>query len=231
MESEEKPAEMFAYGIFKVLYSPIEAFKNIVKKPNIKGPLLIMLLVSICFVGRAYISFSKVFYQKNGLDVSLIQTEMAGVLITNFIIDALFVFILKWGIHAAVFIMILMVFRLGKISWKELFIALGYTFSVAIIYYGLSVPLTMTLQPVYTNMSLQDVNQTRVNQLVWEKWSTHPASYAINYLSIVIYVWTAILSCIAIRFLYEFDWKKAGIVTALASFMNFFLTLFFNVFP
>jgi hypothetical protein len=230
-EEEEKPAKMFAYGIFKVLYSPIEAFKNIVKNPNIKGPLLIMLLFSICYIGRAYLSFSKVLYLKDGAEVSLLQTEIAVVWFANLIIDALFVFILKWGIYVAIFIMILIVFRLEKFSWKNLLIVIGHIFSTSIIYYGANIPLTLTLPSISTNMTLQDVNQTKVNELVWKNWSTQPAFYAINYLGIVVFVWTAILGCIAIRFLCDFPWKKTIMVTALASFMIFFITIFFQVFP
>lgn len=52
---------MFAYGIFKVLYSPIEAFKEIVKKPTYKAPILILIVVLLITAGANCISTREIF--------------------------------------------------------------------------------------------------------------------------------------------------------------------------
>ena len=43
-----------------VIYSPVKAFKEIVKKPSIKGPLLIFLLFLLATAGAQYVSASKI---------------------------------------------------------------------------------------------------------------------------------------------------------------------------
>lgn len=52
---------MGIYQVFKVLYSPVKAFKEIVEKPDFKGVLLILLLfLSFAAIGQ-YIVYSKIF--------------------------------------------------------------------------------------------------------------------------------------------------------------------------
>ena len=43
-ESKGETKKLFVYEIFRVLYSPFKAFKEIVKKPDVKGPVLILLI-------------------------------------------------------------------------------------------------------------------------------------------------------------------------------------------
>lgn len=52
---------MFAYGIFKVIYSPYNAFKEIIKKPSYIGPVLIMILFVAANMGFAYVFLSKAY--------------------------------------------------------------------------------------------------------------------------------------------------------------------------
>jgi hypothetical protein len=152
---------------------------------------------------------------------------MVGSLLAVSIIDSILVFLFKWGVYAALFIMVIVVFRLGKISWKDSLIVLGYVFSVSIVYYIASLSLVSTLHPISTNMTLQPSNQTtieEVNNLIWANWGQTPAFYAVYYLGWVVQIWMAILSCVAIHFLQNFSWKKAALVSAIASFINFFIT-------
>jgi hypothetical protein len=50
---------LVVYEVLKVVYSPVKAFKEIVKNPNIKGPLLIFLLFLLASAGFQYVSASK----------------------------------------------------------------------------------------------------------------------------------------------------------------------------
>ena len=52
---------MFAHDVLKTLYSPIKAFEEIVKKPDVKAPLLILALILIITAGLQYTSASKIF--------------------------------------------------------------------------------------------------------------------------------------------------------------------------
>ena len=52
---------MFAHDVLKTLYSPIKAFEEIVKKPDIKGSLLILVLILVLTTGSQYASASKIF--------------------------------------------------------------------------------------------------------------------------------------------------------------------------
>lgn len=54
---------MIVRDVFEVIYSPIKAFKEIVKKPTIKGPLLIFLVVLLASAVTQYISASKAVFE------------------------------------------------------------------------------------------------------------------------------------------------------------------------
>lgn len=54
---------MFARHVLEVLYSPIKAFEEIIKKPDVKEPLLILVLVLFATVGAQYVTASRLFLQ------------------------------------------------------------------------------------------------------------------------------------------------------------------------
>lgn len=62
-EQEGNRQKLFVREIFRVLYSPLEAFKEIVKKPDVKGPMLILLITVLVTAGAQYISASKTFFE------------------------------------------------------------------------------------------------------------------------------------------------------------------------
>ena len=55
---------MFAYGIFKVIYSPFKAFKEIIEKPKYAGPILILILFVLANTGFSYILLSKSYFEQ-----------------------------------------------------------------------------------------------------------------------------------------------------------------------
>lgn len=55
---------MFAYGIFKVVYSPFKAFKEIIQNPKYIGPILIMILFIVANVGFVYVAISKTYVEQ-----------------------------------------------------------------------------------------------------------------------------------------------------------------------
>jgi hypothetical protein len=62
-EQEKKQPWQFVKWIFKVLYSPINAFEEIVENPNVKGPILILLIILPIILGGQYISGTKFFLE------------------------------------------------------------------------------------------------------------------------------------------------------------------------
>jgi len=55
--------KLFVREIFRVLYSPLEAFKEIAKKHDVKGPMLILLIAVLVTAGAQYISASKISFE------------------------------------------------------------------------------------------------------------------------------------------------------------------------
>jgi hypothetical protein len=55
---------LFAYGIFKVIYSPFKAFKEIIQNPKCIGPILIMILFALASIGSEYARASKLYVQQ-----------------------------------------------------------------------------------------------------------------------------------------------------------------------
>jgi hypothetical protein len=55
---------LFAYGIFKIIYSPFKAFKEIIQNPKYIGPILIMVLFVLASIGSEYARASKLYVQQ-----------------------------------------------------------------------------------------------------------------------------------------------------------------------
>lgn len=55
---------MFAYSIFKVIYAPHKAFKEIIQNPKYIGPLLIMILFTVANIGSIYTIISKTYVEQ-----------------------------------------------------------------------------------------------------------------------------------------------------------------------
>jgi len=56
----EMQESMIIKDIFKVIYSPVKAFESIVKKPDIKGPLIILALILISAAIEQYVLASRI---------------------------------------------------------------------------------------------------------------------------------------------------------------------------
>ncbi|MEM3731166.1 MAG: hypothetical protein QXE74_05280 [Candidatus Bathyarchaeia archaeon] len=55
---------MFAYGIFKVIYAPHKAFKEISENPKYIGPILVMILFTLANTGFIYAMMSKIYVER-----------------------------------------------------------------------------------------------------------------------------------------------------------------------
>ena len=64
MEQIPLPAYETFKTIFKVIYAPHKAFKEIIQNPKYLGPILVMVLFSAAYVGFTYTTYSKVYYEQ-----------------------------------------------------------------------------------------------------------------------------------------------------------------------
>jgi len=55
---------LFAYGIFKVIYAPHKAFREIIQNPRYIGPILIMILFTVANAGFGYTLISKTYVEQ-----------------------------------------------------------------------------------------------------------------------------------------------------------------------
>lgn len=55
---------MFVIDIFKVIYSPLKAFKEILQNPRYRGAFLIMILFATVYAASAYVVLSKAYYEQ-----------------------------------------------------------------------------------------------------------------------------------------------------------------------
>ena len=71
--------------VFRVLYAPHKAFKEIIQNPSYKGPLIIMLLFVLTFSGSYYILSAKVYYDQTAPKLTDLDrwTEDAGLWRSN----------------------------------------------------------------------------------------------------------------------------------------------------
>ena len=61
--------------LFEVFFSPVEAFKKILEKPDYKGPILVLVLTLLLTAGTQYINASKVLLEPFALDNTLIPAS------------------------------------------------------------------------------------------------------------------------------------------------------------
>ncbi|MEM0358055.1 MAG: hypothetical protein QXL77_06765 [Candidatus Bathyarchaeia archaeon] len=67
---------MFAYCIFKVIYAPHKAFKEIIQNPNYYGPILIMVLFIAANMGSAYLFAVKTYIETTEPSPSLEKLDL-----------------------------------------------------------------------------------------------------------------------------------------------------------
>ena len=87
---------MFAYGIFKVIYAPQKAFKEISQNPKYIGPILIMILFAATNMGYVYTIVSKTYVEQTlptaeqldkWTENATLWTRAAGVAVNDNFVD------------------------------------------------------------------------------------------------------------------------------------------------
>jgi len=222
---------MVIQEIFRVVYSPLKAFEEIAKAPNVKGPLLILLITLLASVSVQYISSTKTFLQtESGEYVPLAATEIfPGQLMSTFI-DAIFSFSINWLIYGVMFMAVLKLFRGKEGPWYHLLITIGYTFIVAAIFIFVNAIIVSTLPVISFEFEIWngvlEGNEEMLNVMILEyekAWGSLLAYQVRPYFSIIIATWTAALGAVAVHFLREVSWNKAIVVSAIVSSLSLLL--------
>jgi len=224
--------KMVIQDIFRVVYSPLKAFEEIAKAPNVKGPLLILLVTLLASVSVQYISSTKTFLQtaEGGEYVPLVATEIFTGQLMSTLIDAIFRFSINWLIYGLMFMAVLKLFRGKEGPWYHLLITIGYTFIVAAIFIFVNATIVSTL-PIISfefqvwNGALEG-NEEMLNVMILEydkTWGSSLAYQVRPYFSIIVATWTAALGAVAVHFLREVSWNKAIVVSAIVSSLSLLL--------
>ena len=216
--------------VFQVLYSPIKAFKKIVEKPQLRGPILIFVIVIILAIVGQCVQASKLFLETDvpGKTVPLLTTDRIVGLILPILPIAVSV-IVRWPVYVAILLLILKLLRNETRSWSAFFSIIGYVFSVWIVYFIASVLMFSTLPTVTLPLKTwppTDAESAAVTAAIDKNWGAtwvfQAGLYFINY---VASVWMAALSAIAIHTSHKLTWGKALIISAIAAVVIFLLSL------
>jgi hypothetical protein len=169
-----------------------------------------------------------------------ILTVGINILLFQPLVSWAFSFFLDWIIYAVLLYVLLRGIREEVGSLSELFIVIGYAFSVAIVYLLIGIPLFSSLSPVQLpleaqawRLPLEAAEATRkaasdlMSQIYLESWNW--AYTLLAFFRYAIDVWMAVLFVIAIHSLYEISWKKAAAVSATAYAARFLLRLLLGI--
>jgi len=147
-------------------------------------------------------------------------------------------FFVGWFIYAGVFWLVLRGFQEEIESVGALFITMGHVFIIAPhilfgVYFGVILNVVyMSFLFASPSISLPlrawtGVNSELYNQIVQENWSTTWSYQALNIpWPWIFQAWAALLSMVAVRFLFKTTWRKAAIIAVVANFANFLIRTF-----
>lgn len=222
---------MIVQEIFRVLYSPLKAFEEISKAPDVKGPLLILLITSLASITVQYTSSTRTFLQiESGEYVPLAATEIFTGQLVPTLMDAIFRFSINWLIYGVMFIAILKLAREKEGSWRHLLITIGYTFIVSTIFIFVNAIIFSTLPIVRFRFEVWngalEGSEDMLNEMIQEyerTWGSLLAYQLRPYFSIVIATWTAALGAVAVHFVREVSWNKAIVISAIVSAISLLL--------
>lgn len=223
---------MIIKDVFRVLYSPLKAFEEIAKAPNVKGPFLILLIALLASASSHYISSSKTFLEtkEGGVYVPLTATDMFLEQFMVILRDTVFLFFLRWLIYGVTFLFILKLFRAKEGPWHQLFIIIGYLLIVATVFTFVDAIVFSTLPVISLEFDVWkgalEGNEEMLKAMILEYEETWGSSLAYQlspYFSIAVATWTAFLGAVAIHFLREVSWNKAIVISAVVSVISLFL--------
>lgn len=226
MQKNRGRIKLVAREVFKVLYAPVKAFQEIVKNPSVKGPLLVLALTLLATIVLQSITASKQLLETSEGQVSLLATDAFGFIISYSLIAATFVFFFNWVIYAA-FVLLFLVVSRGRLgSLTRFFLVIGHIFVVTTVYVLVNAFLFIVLPvvslPLQTWPPQTEEQIEAVTQIFREKWYSNVAFQLGYYLDLAFSAWTAVVCAVAIRFFSQLTWRRAAIISAIASIISLF---------
>ena len=145
-----------------------------------------------------------------GKYVSVLTAAASSVIISSALYGT-FVFFFDWAMYGVFLLMLVTMFRGKTDSLTRFFVVIGHVFIVTTVYI-LVIALLFSTLPQGPAETIQ------------EKWASNWVFQFGSYLDFTFKAWMAVLFAIAIRFFSQLTWKKAAVVSAIASILVFIVT-------
>ena len=220
-------------NLFRILYSPLKAFKEIASAPDVKAPLIILLVTLLASLGTHYVSASKTLLEDSSGSGTYIPLTATDLFRNNLVItltDTVFRFFFQWLIYGGAFLLALKLLKAKEGPWHHLFIIIGYTLIIAAIFIFVEAILFSTLPIIDLEFEVWngalEGNEEMIERMILayeEKWSSALVYQLGPYFSIITTTWIAALCAVAVHFLREVSWNKAIVVSAIVSVISMIL--------
>jgi hypothetical protein len=228
----QPPLESLTYP-FKVLISPLKAFKKIAAYPDIKGLAIILGLLLLTSAGVQYFAASKIVLTINTQPTSLLATSHFQDILLTGMTESVFLFVLNWLLFAGALLVINTVMGAKGGRWRPFFILVGYAFTVFVVRTAITAALISALPQVNFNLSswppTTDAEKTDYLNQISTVWGPLWVFQVLQYFPYAIDAWLVILGVIVVHTYHEVTWSKAATISVTAYLIYFTLKLFFGL--
>ncbi len=231
-EEEKKPRKLRVQEIFRVLYSPLKAFREIARAPDVKGPFFILLLTLLASVGAQYVNSSKTLLETardSSVYTPVTATSFFSDQLVSTLTDTLIRFFFNWLVYGVTILLFLKLLRAKEGPWHQVFTVIGYSFIVATFFIFVNAVIVSTFPVVYLRFGVWngvlEGNPEMYNEMLLiyrQTWGSLLAFQLTPYFSIIMAMWIAALSAVGVYFLREVSWNKAMIIFMVISVMGLF---------
>lgn len=224
-QSPQTRFEAFGYPL-RVLVSPLKAFQRIAAYPDLRGLLLVIVLLIAAAAGLQFTVSSKIQL----MGTSLVDTSFFESVLVSGVVQSFSIFIISWLIFAAALLLLSSLLGAKGGSWSQLFIIIGYALSVFVLRTVVSALLILTLPPINFNLSAwpptTETDITNVNNQIAADWGPLPGFQVGGYINLIFDAWLVILGAVAMRAYKGVTWSRAAIIAVTAYLIYFTLRLF-----
>jgi hypothetical protein len=213
---------------FKVLVSPLKTFAQLVQEPVRIGLIPLILLLPVLAAGVQYVSATRIILLINNQSTSLASAPFFANWFTNQFALTMLTIILFWLVFATSLALISPIFKGKQISFRALYIILGYLLTVFLILYAVRILVYSLLPSIrfdflssWPPSSQSDIDA--VNKLVTDNWGSNIVFEFGNIFTLIAFMWLIMLGSVAIRAVREISWQKAFLVSLVGAILSFLL--------
>lgn len=218
---------------FKVIVSPLRAFKEIAQNPSIVGAVVLFALLLVTNAASLYASASKIILKIDGSPISLLASSMFSDFMLLSSIEMALAFFVTWFVYASILFLLMKILGEKSQRWLPFFILVGYVFSVFIIRTVVTTLLISTLPDLPLEISewppATPEDYTAYTNTFNAVWASTLASQVTTFVFLIVYGWFIALSAVAVHASREITWRKAMVISLVALLVNFTLSLFLPV--